>query len=178
MVENGNDTQSAPAHGELDGTAAPAARGNGRWSRRGLTVPLCLTAGAVALAVGAVLALRDDGSAGADAADEPVSASPVVCAQVIARGTVTRTEPQGDRTRVVLAVDRYLKPSKGPKETVFTVPRAEAGFFASGERMLVTIPRSPDEPVQSYTGAEVAFAWERMAAELPAAGEQRCERSG
>ncbi|GGU41708.1 hypothetical protein GCM10010274_31950 [Streptomyces lavendofoliae] len=102
----------------------------------------------------------------------------VACARVIAEGTVARAEPDGERTRVVLAVDRYLKPARGPEETEFSVPREEAAFFGAGERILVSISRFPDEPVLHFTGAEVATTREWMQAALPASRGMACDSPG
>ncbi|MFE7129395.1 hypothetical protein ACFVIM_00865 [Streptomyces sp. NPDC057638] len=154
-----------------DGPGGPGGPGGGsRWrTRRRLLAGLAVGVVA-AVAVGTALVLRDDSSgAAAEGAGPPatLAVGAVACARVIAEGTVARTEPQGDRTRVVLTVNRYLKPAKGPRETEFTVPGTEAGYFTTGDRMLVSVPRSPGGLVQSYTGAEIALEWQRMAAELP-----------
>ncbi|WP_197356679.1 hypothetical protein, partial [Streptomyces clavuligerus] len=154
-------------------TEADGPRGGGASRRGGKRRGVVATAVAVG-AVGVVAALlygqRENEDSAPAAPPPPATAGAAVCARVIAQGTVVRTEPQGDRARVTLAVDRYLKPSKGPRNTAFTVERAEAGFFTPGDRMLVSVPASGAEPVQSYTGAEVAHAWKRLSAELDAGG--------
>ncbi|MER6914275.1 hypothetical protein ABT354_21600 [Streptomyces sp. NPDC000594] len=153
-----------------------------RWSRRRRVLTLVAAVGAAgAVAAGTVAAVHYAGteeSGGVAASAKLTPAGEVACAKVIAEGTVARTETQGDRSRVVLDVARYLKPERGPEETTFTVPRAEAGYFPEGERMLISVSRFPKEPVQSFTGAEATLAWDRLAADLPASRDMTCDHPG
>lgn len=102
----------------------------------------------------------------------------MACARVVADGTVSRTERVGGLVRVVLTVDRYLKPDRGPRETSFVVPGEEADYFRSGRPMVVIVSRFPGEPVNSFTGEDRATAWQWMSAALPASRTLECTDPG
>ncbi|MEU0832775.1 hypothetical protein [Streptomyces sp. NPDC005969] len=146
--------------------------------RRG---PLALAASVVvlvcALGVGVLWRAAQPAGEGGDA--KLTESGMVACARTIADGSVTRTEEAGGSVRVVLAVERYLKPERGgPAEMEFLVSRDEAGYFRPGERMVVSISRFAGEGVQSYTGADREAAWEWMSAVLPESRSLGCPGPG
>lgn len=138
--------------------------------RRGRRAVLtALAASAVVLASLAGLGLlrhaAEPGGGGGDA--KLTHEGIVACARLITQGTVTRTEPDGSGTRVVLDADRFLKPDREPGEVTFRVPREEAEGYRPGRRALVSVSRFPREGVDLYTGRDMGPAWAWMAAALP-----------
>lgn len=160
-----------------DRLAAPEAVPVSRWTRKG---PLALAASVVVAAclagTGILWSVAQPSEEHGDA--KLTDEGRLACARVVADGTINRTERAGGLVRVVLTADRYLKPEKGPGETSFIVPRAEADYFRPGTPMLVVISRFPGEGVESYTGADRATAWQRMAAALPASRTLDCTDPG
>ncbi|MET7364724.1 hypothetical protein ABZS61_02665 [Streptomyces sp. NPDC005566] len=102
----------------------------------------------------------------------------MACARVVADGTVSRTERVGGLVRVVLTVDRYLKPDRGPRETAFFVPGEEEDYFRPGRPMVVIVSRFPGEGVESFIGEDRAAAWQWMSAALPASRTLECTDPG
>ncbi|MEV7249313.1 hypothetical protein ACPXCO_04210 [Streptomyces cyaneofuscatus] len=148
-----------------------------RWRRPGV---LALAASAAVLAGAAGVGLfwtaarpADDGMA------KLTEAGIVSCARVIADGTVTAVEPAGERLRVVLTADRFLKPdAPGTDQVEFLVPRSEAAGFPPGVPMVVSVSRFEDEPVMGFTGDGRAEAWDWMAAALPESRSTPCDGRG
>ncbi|MEW1758538.1 hypothetical protein AB0393_18755 [Streptomyces cyaneofuscatus] len=165
---------------EEPGAAPPpvaVARSRPRWRRPGV---LALAASAAVLAGAAGVGLfwtaarpADDGMA------KLTEAGIVSCARVIADGTVTAVEPAGERLRVVLTADRFLKPdAPGTDRVEFLVPRSEAAGFPPGVPMVVSVSRFEDEPVMGFRGDGRAEAWEWMAAALPESRSTPCDGRG
>ncbi|MEV6420433.1 hypothetical protein [Streptomyces sp. NPDC051662] len=169
--------ESTEAPERATGTRQADAPGPVRHRRRGALWALAASAAVVASLTGLGLfrlAAQPADESEAKLTDEGV----VACARVIAEGTVARTEPAGDRTRVVLTADRFLKPDRDPGEVEFDIPRDEAGAFRPGTHSLVIISRFPDEPVEQFTGEQVATTWEWMTAALPASRALDCDTPG
>ncbi|MER5767056.1 hypothetical protein [Streptomyces sp. NPDC001985] len=141
--------------------------------RRGRAVLALVASVAVLAGLAAAWLSPGPGAAGPEAESKPV-----VCSRLIAEGTVARTEPDGDRLRVVLAVDRYLVPGHGPRERAFTVERAEAARYADGSRLLVHLFRvrgGREEEVAVYRGAEIDRVEELLPVPAgPGDGDGRC----
>ncbi|WP_411079082.1 hypothetical protein [Streptomyces sp. cmx-18-6] len=117
--------------------------------------------------------------AGGDGAAKLTEEGIVACARLVVDGTVVRTESAASGVRVVLDVERSLRPERGPDRADFLVPGEEAGSYRPGTRMTVVVSRFPDEPVMAYTGArERADAWERLSAALPDSGGLECPGPG
>ncbi|MGW8886391.1 hypothetical protein [Streptomyces sp. NPDC055749] len=152
-----------------------------RWTRKG---PLALAASAVIAAclagTGILWAVAqpsyDTHMGGGDA--KLTEEGMMACARTVADGTVSRTEPAGSGVRVVLRVDEYLKPDRGPRETSFVVSAEEEDFFRPGTTMLVSISRFPDEGVMSFTGDDRTTARQWMTAALPASRTLECTDPG
>ncbi|MFJ2741952.1 hypothetical protein ACIO3O_20085 [Streptomyces sp. NPDC087440] len=134
-----------------------------------------VAASVLGLAAAALIALLVVPPSADEEQAKPTTEGLVACARLIAEGTVSRVErADGDAVRVVLAVERRLKPAEGGSEEEFLVPRAEKQSFAVGTRMLVNVSRFPEEPVLEFTGTDIAPTWEWMsAAHHP--GDTGCE---
>ncbi|MFD9544724.1 hypothetical protein [Streptomyces sp. NPDC060022] len=160
-----------------DGAPGTLTPSRPRWVRKG---PLALAASvviAVCLAGTGILwsVAQPSGEHGdAKLTEEGMMA----CARVVADGTVSRTERVGGLVRVVLTVDRYLKPDRGPRETSFLVPGEEEEYFRPGRPMVVIVSRFPGEGVNSFTGEDRATAWQWMSAALPASRTLECTDPG
>ncbi|MEU1124471.1 hypothetical protein ABZ371_13110 [Streptomyces sp. NPDC005899] len=102
----------------------------------------------------------------------------VACSPVVADGSVIRTEPAGEDVRVVLEVDRYLKPDDGPRETRFTVPRNEIGLFDRGTAVVVAVSAFADEPPLYFLGKERGEAWKWLTAALEGSRSISCDGPG
>ncbi|MGW2564138.1 hypothetical protein ACWCXB_33970 [Streptomyces sp. NPDC001514] len=109
----------------------------------------------------------------------------VACARVIAEGTVRAVEPIGTdgEIRVVLEVDRRLKPADGPARLTFTLTFDRdhddvASPPVPGSRMLVSLSELPDEPVDWYQGADIAPARSWMGRALPGSRALTCMSDG
>ncbi|MFD3657163.1 hypothetical protein [Streptomyces sp. NPDC058620] len=162
-----------------DRLAAPEAHApaRSRWTRKGplalaasVVIAVCLTGTGILWSV----AQPSEESGDVKLTEE----GRLACARVVADGTVSRTERAGGLVRVVLTVDRYLKPDKGPRETSFIVPGAEENYFRPGRPMLVVVSRFPGEGVESYLGDDRAAAWQWMTDALPASRTLDCTDPG
>ncbi|MFJ6459964.1 hypothetical protein ACIQM0_02680 [Streptomyces sp. NPDC091387] len=102
----------------------------------------------------------------------------VACSLVVAEGSVIRTEPAGENARVVLEVDRYLKPDDGPRETEFTVPKGESGMFDRGTAVVVAVSTFQGEPPLYFLGKERAEAWEWLTAAREGSRDLTCDGPG
>ncbi|MFE7135963.1 hypothetical protein ACFVIM_34450 [Streptomyces sp. NPDC057638] len=172
----------APVGNRPEPATAPPAR------RRHLLRFVLAACAAGAIGLGGFAAVQREVSMEAQSVREggaKLTASGIVaCSNVIAEGTVARTERAGARTRVVLDVARYLVPEyradeRKPPETAFTVPAAEAASFVIGKRVLVQVPVFPDEPVMEFSGAaEIAGGWEWFSAALPGSRAAGCTHPG
>lgn len=153
------------------------APGRPRWTGRG---PLALAASVVVAAclagTGILWSVAQPSGEHGDA--KLTEEGRLACARVIADGTVSRTERAAGLVRVVLTVDRYLKPDKGPRETSFVVTGEEEDYFRPGRPMLVVVSRFPGEGVESYLGDDRAVAWQSMQAALPASRDLECTDPG
>ncbi|MFC9244324.1 hypothetical protein ACFT7S_09925 [Streptomyces sp. NPDC057136] len=158
----------------LPGVQSPA---RSRWTRKG---PLALAASVVIAAclagTGILWSVAQPSGEHGDA--KLTEEGLMACARVVADGTVSRTERVGGLVRVVLTVDRYLKPDRGPRETAFVVPSAEADYFRPGRPMAVIVSSFPGEGVESFTGEDRATAWQWMSAALPASRTLECTDPG
>ncbi|MFD9498742.1 hypothetical protein [Streptomyces sp. NPDC060035] len=160
-----------------DGAPGTLTPSRPRWARKG---PLALAASAVIAAclagTGILWSVAQPSEEGGSA--KLTEEGLMACARVVADGTISRTERAGTRVRVVLRVDRYLKPDRGPRETSFVVPAGEEDYFRPGTPMVVGISRFPDEGVMSFTGGDRAAAWQWMTAALPASRSMECPGRG
>ncbi|MCX4677229.1 hypothetical protein OG413_18305 [Streptomyces sp. NBC_01433] len=103
----------------------------------------------------------------------------MACARLVVEGTVTRTERVAPGVRVLLDVERRLKPERGPREAAFLVPGKDADHYPPGARMVVSVSRFPGEGVDFYTAAaDRAAAWEWMSAALPGSRDLECSGPG
>ncbi|ARF72557.1 hypothetical protein B7C62_09950 [Kitasatospora albolonga] len=103
----------------------------------------------------------------------------VACARLVVDGTVVRTERVAPGVRVVLDVERSLKPERAPARAAFLVPGEEADLYRPGAPVTVVVSRFPDEPVMAYTeDGDRADAWARLSAALPAARGLECPGRG
>ncbi|MFE2290076.1 hypothetical protein [Streptomyces sp. NPDC059452] len=103
----------------------------------------------------------------------------VACARLVVDGTVLRTERVAQGVRVVLDVERSLKPERAPARAAFLVPGEEADLYRPGTPVTVVVSRFPDEPVTAYTrDGERADAWDRLSAALPASRGLECPGRG
>ncbi|MEE1792047.1 hypothetical protein PUR28_14910 [Streptomyces sp. BE308] len=158
----------------------PAAPGSparrSRWRVLALAASLV---GAAALAGTGIMwsvARPPDGGHG-DA--KPTHEGIMACARLVVDGTVNRTERVAPGLRVVLDVERRLKPERGPRQAVFLVPGKDAGHYPPGARVVVRVSRFPGEGVDSYTAAaDRAAAWEWMSAALPGSRDTECSGPG
>ncbi|MFD9421658.1 MULTISPECIES: hypothetical protein [unclassified Streptomyces] len=162
--------------------AAPEPAAPGPPARRSRWRVLALAAslvGAAALAGTGIMwsvARPSDGRHG-DA--KPTHEGIMACARLVVDGTVNRTERVAPGLRVVLDVERRLKPERGPRQAVFLVPGKDADHYPPGARMVVRVSRFPGEGVDSYTAAaDRAAAWEWMSAALPGSRDVECSGPG
>lgn len=144
-----------------------------RWTRGRKAV----AAGGVALAacLAGVALLWQIAQPSADGEAKPTEEGIVACSLVVADGTVIRTEPAGENVRVVLEVDRYLKPDDGPRETGFTVPKNEIGLFGRGTAVVVSVSAFPDEPPLYFLGKERGEAWKWLTDALEGSEDITCD---
>ncbi|WP_328910175.1 hypothetical protein OG230_12060 [Streptomyces sp. NBC_00234] len=158
----------------LPGAHTPA---RPRWIRKG---PLALAASVVIAAclagTGILWSVAQPSGEHGDA--KLTEEGLMACARVVADGTVSRRERVGGLVRVVLTVDRYLKPDQGPRETSFLVTGEEEDYFRPGRPMVVIVSRFPGEGVESFTGEDRATAWQWMSAALPASRTLDCTDPG
>lgn len=146
-----------------------------RRPRRKLTI--VLAAVAVAVVLGGLSLARI--AAGGNEAAKLTTTGIVSCARVIAEGTVRQVESSGDgRLRVVLDVERYLKPQDGDRTLSYTLAKSGDSVPAVGTRVLVSISRFQGEPVEQYTGEDAASAWQWMQEALPHSASVPCEGRG
>ncbi|MFE0625800.1 hypothetical protein ACFW3D_02390 [Streptomyces sp. NPDC058864] len=169
-----------------DALAAPSAPPVGRRPRGRRALAWCLAsvvagvvgAGGVVLARNAALG---DGSATGDA--KPTAEGIVACASDIAEGTVREVTPAGGPgdLRVVMDVDRRLKPAGGGPLLTFTIHVDDdhddvAPPPGPGSRVLVMVSVLPGEPVHLYEGAaDIASARAWLEKALPASRGLPCE---
>lgn len=160
-----------------DGAPVTLTPSRPRWARKG---PLALAASVVIAAclagTGILWSVAQPSGEHGDA--KLTEEGRMACARVVADGTVSRTERVGGLVRVVLTVDRYLKPGKGPRETSFVVTSEEEDYFRPGTPMLVVVSRFPGEVVESYLGDDRAVARQWMEAALPASRTLECTDPG
>lgn len=110
---------------------------------------------------------------------KPTHEGIMACARLVVDGTVNRTERVAPGVRVVLDIERRLKPERGPRQVVFLVPSRDVDHYPSGARMVVRVSRFPGEGVDSYTAAaDRAAAWEWMSAALPGSRDVECSGPG
>ncbi|MFZ3499091.1 hypothetical protein ACODT5_38755 [Streptomyces sp. 5.8] len=168
-----------------DGGALPAESGSstgevavpsGKRPRRKLMLGLAAVTAAAALLGGLGLARS---AAGGGHTAKLTTTGIVSCARVIAEGTVRQVEPSEDGgLRVVLDVELYLKPQGGERTLSYTLGDGDGGVPAVGARVLVSISRFRDEPVQQYTGEDAASARQWMQEALPGSASVPCEGRG
>lgn len=164
-----------------DRLAAPEAGAGGatgsRWTRKGtLALAASVVIAACLAGTGILWSVAQPSGEHGDA--KLTEEGLMACARVVADGTVSRTERVGGLVRVVLTVDRYLKPDKGPRETSFLVTGEEEDYFRPGRPMVVIVSRFPGEGVESFTGEDRATAWQWMSAALPASRTLDCTDPG
>jgi hypothetical protein len=102
----------------------------------------------------------------------------VVCARLVAEGTVAGLEPVPGtgQSRVTLDVERYYKPDRGAHEIVLAVSDSQASRLREGEPVLVGIGRAQALPDLLVTGEKkIAQERSRIERSLPASGSVRCE---
>ncbi|MFE4691168.1 hypothetical protein ACFRH6_14055 [Streptomyces sp. NPDC056749] len=159
------------AEGGSESAPAPA-----RWTRGRKAV----TAGGVALAacLAGVAVMWQVAQPAAESEAKLTEEGIVACSRVVADGSVIRTEPAGENVRVVLEVDRYLKPDDGPRETEFTVPKAEIGLFGRGAAVVVSVSAFEGEPPLYFLGKERGEAWKWLAAAREGSRKMSCDGPG
>lgn len=162
---------------------APAVERRPR-GRRALALCLAAVVAGVVGVTGVVLARNaalGDGSAAGDAKSTPEGI--VACARDIAEGTVREVTPTGGPgdLRVVMDVDRRLKPAVGDPRLTFTIHVDDdhddvAPPPGPGSRVLVMVSVLPGEPVDLYEGAaDIASARAWMEKALAASRGLPCE---
>ncbi|MDX3074542.1 hypothetical protein [Streptomyces sp. MI02-7b] len=138
-----------------------------RRPRRRRTAVLWLAAVAVGvLAVAGLGIARQAALGGGGTSDAKLGPEGVVaCARVIAEGAVREVTPTGapGDLRVVLDVDRSLKPAGGDRRLTFTIHVDDdhddvAPPPGPGSRVLVLLSTLPGEPVDWYQGQDIAPA--------------------
>ncbi|MEW2807325.1 hypothetical protein AB0929_09440 [Streptomyces massasporeus] len=154
----------------------PVAVGARRWSGR-------MTAGVLGLAAvvtGVVFAaLWAPWSPDEEAESKPDQSGIVACAKLVVEGTVAGTDLAGPgEVGVRLDVERYVKPSKGPDEVRFVVPRADGAAYQTGSRVLVAVSRFDDEVPLLFTGSDISPTEEWMTAEANRADAPACPGRG
>lgn len=134
-------------------------------------------AGGIVLARNAALG---DGSAVSDA--KPTAEGVVACASDIAEGTVREVTPAGapGDLRVVMDVERRLKPAGGEPRLTFTIHLDDdhddvAPPPEPGSRVLVLVSVLPGERPDWYRGADIAPARAWMERALTASRGLPCE---
>ncbi|MEO3973872.1 hypothetical protein [Streptomyces sp. CAU 1734] len=168
----------APPPAPSPGPGPGRGRGPGAVRRPGRLRRAALALAGSALILAALAGIGAQRAAGPATSAKLTPEGLVACALVIADGRVAEVEEAGAWTRVVLSVDRYLKPARGPAETVFYVRSAEAGRYPEGERMVVRVSRFLDEGVDASLGADIGPAWRWMSRALPGSRGLGCDVRG
>ncbi|WP_329187854.1 hypothetical protein [Actinacidiphila glaucinigra] len=166
--------------------ARPAPPAERRPRGRRTALAWCLAAVVAGVAgIGGVVLARD-AALGGDSAVGDAKRTPegvVACASDIAEGTVREVTPTGGPgdLRVVMDVDRRLKPAGGAPRLAFTIHIDDdhddvAPPPEPGSRVLVMVSVLPGEPVDLYEGAEdIASARAWMERALAASRGLPCE---
>ncbi|MFD7446524.1 hypothetical protein [Streptomyces sp. NPDC059909] len=164
----------------------PAAAAGSRRRRKALALCLAAVVAGVVTVAGVGIARQAAMSGGESGGLGKLTPEGIVaCARIIAEGTVRAVEPIGTdgEIRVVLDVDRRLKPADGPARLTFTLTFDHdhddvAPPPVPGSRMLVSLSELPDEPVDWYQGADIAPAWSWMDKALPGSRALTCMSDG
>ncbi|WP_431959821.1 hypothetical protein [Actinacidiphila sp. bgisy160] len=162
---------------------APPVEGRPR-GRRALALCLAAVVAGVAAVAGVVLARNAALGDGSAASEAKLSREGIVaCASDIAEGTVREVTPTGEPgdLRVVMDVDRRIKPAGGAPRLTFTIHVDDdhddvAPPPEPGSRVLVMVSALPGERVDLYEGAaDIAPARAWMEKALTASRGLPCE---
>ncbi|MYX31983.1 MULTISPECIES: hypothetical protein [unclassified Streptomyces] len=166
--------------------ARPAPPAERRPRGRRTALAWCLAAVVAGVAgIGGVVLARDAALGGDSAVGDAKRTleGVVACASDIAEGTVREVTPTGEPgdLRVVMDVDRRLKPAGGAPRLAFTIHIDDdhddvAPPPEPGSRVLVMVSVLPGEPVDLYEGAaDIASARAWMEKALAASRGLPCE---
>ncbi|MFF5224980.1 hypothetical protein [Dactylosporangium sp. NPDC000521] len=158
------------AGGETSSTRAPIRR---RWIR------LAVAGGGVtAIVVAGLVAARTAATGGGQGklTDTGIAS----CARHIAEGVVTDVSPSGagGGWQVTIQVEASLKGADVGRPLTYHADEPSGSQVSPGTRVVVIVSRFPDERVQQYVGADVAWARDWMAHAVPLSHDVPCDTPG
>ncbi|MDX3225120.1 hypothetical protein [Streptomyces sp. ME19-01-6] len=150
--------------------------------RRRIRAASAVAAAACAAAIAMAVAIAaDSGSETGSGAMDRGQTFPeaLACATAIVEGDLTSVRPAGqDRLQVTVSVDRWFKPGTGPSTARFDLADPTiadpAEAYASGDHLLLLVPRRAGQIADAYQGKEVRPMRDRITRTLPEAARATC----
>ncbi|MGV9852307.1 hypothetical protein ACWDWU_26565 [Streptomyces sp. NPDC003442] len=173
-------------------TAAPAdppaavrtvtAASRPRRGQRRVRVALAIAAAACAATIIVTVAVTADGGSGTDSdatGRGQTFPEALACATAVVEGDLTTVRPAGQgRIQVTVSVDRWFKPSAGPATARFDLADPAvadpAEAYATGDHLLLLVPRRKGQIPDAYRGQEVRPMRDRITRALPEAPHTTC----